>query len=134
MLGEPQNAEAIMRMNNVILQETRSPDSSKANLNKPLILKPRMTYFGERPPFTQIYESKNMYQTIKSLNLGNLSSLAKIPEFYIRFLIGFVIQVSKTLSHMHKYDLAHGKFDLSRVLVKKMKISEKAMNKYESKR
>lgn len=59
-----------------------------------------------------------MYSMIKNLNLGNLSGLPCIPEFYLRCLLGFIIQISKTLAHMHKHDLIHGKFDLTRVLVK----------------
>ena len=56
------------------------------------------------------------------MNLGNLSGLPKIPEFYMRCLLGFIIQISRAFSHCHKHNLVHGNFNLSKVLVQRIKM------------
>ncbi|MGB1604122.1 MAG: hypothetical protein ACPIOQ_65930, partial [Promethearchaeia archaeon] len=53
--------------------------------------------------------SKNIYDTIKSFNLGNLSELPTIPKYYQKFLFSYIIHISSAFSHVHKYDLIHGK-------------------------
>lgn len=60
--------------------------------------------------------SKNMYDLIKSMNLGNLSSLDKIPDYYVKMLLGYVIQISKAFAHTHSNGLVHGNFNLSKVI------------------
>lgn len=76
-----------------------------------------MTYYGPRKHPDSIQVSRNMYEMIKWMDLGNLSGLQKIPDFYIRFLIGYMVQVADALSYAHKQELIHGKFDLSKVII-----------------
>lgn len=63
--------------------------------------KDRETFYGVRLGLGRLCMAKNMYDMIKWQNLGNLSSLPKIPEFYMRMLLGYIIQISRTLSHAH---------------------------------
>ena len=76
-----------------------------------------MTYFGYRKPITEVKPAKNMYDSIKYMNLGSLAGLPAIPNFYMRFLLGYIIQISKSMAHAHRHGLCHGKFDLSKIMV-----------------
>ena len=78
-----------------------------------------MTYFGTRKKLKDVKISSNVYDTIKSFNLGNLSELPTIPKYYQTFLLSFIIHISSAFSHVHKYDLIHGKFDLSKVVAQR---------------
>lgn len=53
------------------------------------------------------------------MNLGNLSGLPKIPEFYVRCLFNYIIQISEAMAHAHSNDLTHGNFGLSKILVQR---------------
>ena len=53
---------------------------------------------------------------IESMDLGNLSALEKIPEFYIKTVLKYLITISKAFSFCHKFDLVHGNFGLTKVL------------------
>ena len=83
------------------------------------------TFFGVRKAPNQIKRAKNMYDMIKCLNLGNLSGPTKIPEFYVRCLLDYIIQISKAMSHAHKHDLVHGSFSLSKILAQSRKTDNK---------
>ena len=72
--------------------------------------------------------SQNFYGIIKSFNLGNLSALNRIPEFYIKHLIQYIVNISAGLAQAHKHDLIHGDFNLSKVIAQKIKIEEKVVN------
>ena len=65
-----------------------------------------------------------MYEMIAKLNLSNLSNYPKIPEFYMRALLGYMIQISRTLAHAHKHGLVHGALNLSKVLVQKVQLDQ----------
>lgn len=78
------------------------------------------TFYGKREPPESIKVSLNMYNKIKHLNLGNLSSLPAIPEHYQRILIGYIIQTSRSLAYAHRHNLVHGNFNLSKVLCQKV--------------
>lgn len=86
-------------------------------------------FYGERLSPEHIQNCKNVYQVIKQFQLGNLSQFSKIPQFYVRFLLGFIIQISRALSHAHKNDLVHSNLDLSKVLAQKISLSEKKQSK-----
>ena len=77
----------------------------------------KMTYFGQRIHPHDLMASKNMYDIIKWMNMGNLSQLSKIPDYYMKCFLSYIIQVSRAMSYAHKNNLIHGQFDLSRVLV-----------------
>lgn len=89
----------------------------------------RWTYCGERIDSSELKVSPDAYKMIKRFNLGNLSGLSKIPEFYMRFLLGYIIQVSRALAHAHEHDLIHGKLDLSKVIAQQKKIRAKKFEK-----
>ena len=72
--------------------------------------------------------SQNFYDIIKSFNLGNLSALNRIPEFYIKHLIQYIVNISASLAQAHNHDLIHGDFNLSKVIAQKIKIEEKVVN------
>jgi hypothetical protein len=78
------------------------------------------TFYGKREPPESIKVSLNMYNKIKHLDLGNLSSLPAIPEHYQRILIGYIIQISRSLAYAHQHNLVHGNFNLSKVLCQKV--------------
>ena len=61
---------------------------------------------------------------IKWMDLGNLSGHAKIPEYYIRCFLGYVVQVSQAMSYAHKHNLIHGQFDLSKVIIQQQTVDE----------
>jgi len=65
-----------------------------------------------------------MYDMIRRLNLGNLSGLPRIPEYYIRCLLGYIIQISRAMAHAHENGLVHGKFNLSKILVQQKTLKE----------
>ena len=81
------------------------------------------TYFGIRKPIEMVNVSLNMYAFIKHLNLIHFSQMRQIPELYVKALFLYIIQVSKALGHAHKHGLVHGKFDLSKVIIQRMKFS-----------
>ena len=62
-----------------------------------------------------------MYSFIKHINLPHFSQMKAIPELYIKALFLYIIQVSKAMAHAHKHGLVHGKFDLSKVIIQRMK-------------
>jgi len=74
--------------------------------------------------FKDLKVSKNYYTVIKSLNLGNLSALNRIPEFYIKHLIQFMIDISGSMAHAHAHDLIHGEINLSKIIAQKIKLNE----------
>lgn len=86
-----------------------------------------MSYLGYRKPLTEIKSARNVYETIHYMNLGQMSGLKTIPEFYVRFLLGYVIQVSRAMAHAHSNKLVHGHFDLSRVLVQTYNLNQYEM-------
>lgn len=59
------------------------------------------------------------------MNLGHLSGLDKIPSFYMRFLLGYMIQMSRTLAHAHRHGLVHGRYNLTKVLVQHQVLDER---------
>ena len=63
--------------------------------------------------------SKNMYDQIRSMKLGNLASLETIPDVYIKLLFKYAIGISEAFAHAHSHDVVHGAFDLSKVLLQK---------------
>jgi len=77
----------------------------------------KMTYFGSRANPEERNISKNMYEIIKGMNMGNMASYSKIPEYYMKMFLGYLMQVSKAMSHAHKNNLVHGKYDLSKIIV-----------------
>ena len=44
-------------------------------------------FYGKRILIKDVKVSKNYYTVIKSYDLGNLSALSRIPEFYVKNLI-----------------------------------------------
>ena len=62
---------------------------------------------------------------IRWMNLGNLSGLPRIPEFYLRCLFNFIIQISEAMAHAHSHDLIHGNFGLSKILVQRTILKNK---------
>ena len=71
--------------------------------------------FGEEYAKPNI--SKNVYEQIMRMNLGNLSTLPEVPDSYACFLVRYIIYISRAFSHAHKNDLVHGKFNPSKVKV-----------------
>ena len=63
----------------------------------------------------------NMYSTIKSFALGNLSVVQVMPDFYCKMLLNFIIQISRALAFAHQHGVVHGNLDLSKVLVQRMR-------------
>ena len=51
---------------------------------------PSVHYYGERKDPSKINPSKNVYDYIKRMNLGNLSGLPKIPLYYLQFLLDYI--------------------------------------------
>ena len=51
------------------------------------------------------------------MDLGNLSGLPKIPQYYLQFLLSYISQISVSLAHAHNHDLVHTNFNLSKVLI-----------------
>jgi len=45
--------------------------------------------------------SKNVYELIFSMNLGNLSAMKEIPQFYIGLFLQYIMQVSLAFIHAH---------------------------------
>ena len=68
-----------------------------------------------------------MYQFISSMQLGNLSSLKMIPEYYVNCILRFIIHVTRALSHAHENNIVHGNFNLSRVVAQKMDVKKNLM-------
>lgn len=64
--------------------------------------------------------SKNMYELISSMNLGNLSALKEVPQFYYGCLLQYIMKMSLAFIHAHSNDLIHGNFNLSKVISQKM--------------
>jgi len=60
--------------------------------------------------------SKNMYELVYSLKLGNLSAMKDLPRSYILLILQYIMQVSLGFIHAHSQDLIHGNFNLSRVI------------------
>ena len=73
----------------------------------------------QKKPKRKVNISQNMFQSIKWFNLGNLSANSKIPNFLIKFMLKYVIQISRALAHTHKHGLIHGNLCLSKVMVQK---------------
>ena len=76
-----------------------------------------MTYFGSRTHTDDIKKSMNVSQLIKEMNLGNLSGHSKIPEIYIRSLLGYLVQISQAMRYAHQNGLVHGNYNLSKIVV-----------------
>ena len=51
------------------------------------------------------------------MNLGNISNFPNIPIFYVKILLDYIIHLSRAFSFLHQYDVVHGAFNLSRVIV-----------------
>ena len=68
--------------------------------------------------------SKNMYDFIKEMQLGNLSSLKQIPEFYVNCVLKFIIHVTRAFAHAHENNIIHGNFNLSRVIAQKIECED----------
>ena len=88
-----------------------------------------MSYLGYRKGFDDVKTAKNVYESIRFMNLGQMSGLSTIPDFYVRFLLGYIIQISRAMAHAHRNRLIHGHFDLSRVLVQVYKLNRYEMAK-----
>lgn len=73
--------------------------------------------------------SSNMYQVIEMMNLGNLSAMKQIPDFYVSFILRYIIQIARAFAHAHKNNLVHGVFNLSKVVVQKPHGLEKKAEK-----
>ena len=71
-----------------------------------------------------------MYDLIKSMDLGNLSALDKIPDYYVQMLLGYIIQISRAFAHTHSHGLVHGNFNLSKVIAQKFKTNSELVKKY----
>lgn len=82
--------------------------------------KVKQTYYTQRKDVKYVKETKNVYDMIKQLELGNLSSYRVVPTFYIKCLVSYILQISRAFSHCHKHDLVHGNFNLLKVLVQKL--------------
>lgn len=54
------------------------------------------------------------------MQLGNLSSLKQIPEYYVNCLLRFIIHVTRAFAHAHENNIVHGNFNLSRVIAQKL--------------
>ena len=63
--------------------------------------------------------SLNTYQTIEKMGLGNLSSRPEIPKAYIKFLLRYIINISRAFYHSHLHNLVHGNFDLSKTVLQR---------------
>jgi hypothetical protein len=51
------------------------------------------------------------------MNLGNISNFENIPIFYIKILLEYIIHISRAFSYLHHYNVVHGAFNLSRVVI-----------------
>ena len=51
---------------------------------------PTVHFYGARKDPTKINPSKNVYDYIKRINMGNLSGLPKIPLYYLQFLLDYI--------------------------------------------
>jgi hypothetical protein len=111
------------------LNETLDKNRHKACSHAPGVhdhdKKGKMSYLGYRQPMHEIRPAKSVYETIRYMNLGQMSALNTIPDYYVRFLLGYVIQVSRAMAHAHRNGLVHGHFDLSRVLVQSYRLNSK---------
>lgn len=85
-------------------------------------------YFGTRKDSSKIFPSKNVYDYIKRMNLGNLSGLPKIPQYYLQFLLDYISQVSVSLAHAHKHDLVHTNLCLTKILIQNSDSFKKHIN------
>ena len=75
-----------------IIKNTTIQEIGKENTkSKNMTPRDNMTFYGQRKAQVDIKPSKNMYQLIRWMNLGNLSGLPRIPEFYVRCLFNFII-------------------------------------------
>jgi hypothetical protein len=72
-----------------------------------------------------------MYDFIKSMNLGNLSSLKSIPEYFVNCLLKFIIHVTRAFAHAHENNIVHGNFNLARVVAQKIE-DRNILNQYSS--
>ena len=81
-------------------------------------------FYGKRMLIKDLKVSKNYYTMIKHFNLGNLSALNRIPEFYAKHLIQLIIDISGAMAHAHKHDLTHCDFNLSKIIAQKIKIED----------
>ena len=63
------------------------------------------------------------------MNLGNLSAMKQIPDFYVSFILRYIIQIARAFAHAHKNNLVHGVFNLSKVVVQKPHGLEKKAEK-----
>ena len=105
-----ENKEIISRIQQMSApRQAESPRSKKEKIKKP--------YYTQRKDVKYVKETKNVYDMIKKLGLGNLSSYKVVPSFYIKCLVGYIIQISRSFAHCHKHDLVHGNFNLQKVLV-----------------
>jgi hypothetical protein len=68
--------------------------------------------------------SANMYDFILKMNLGNLSSLKFIPEFYVNCIMKYIIHVTRAFAHAHQNNVTHGKFNLSKVVAQVRNLEE----------
>ena len=64
----------------------------------------------------QVKPAQNVYEIVQQFKLGSLIQAMSIPDYYVRFIIRFVIHISGALMHAHKHGLIHGHMNLSRVL------------------
>mgnify|MGYP002630312847 CR=1 FL=1 len=58
------------------------------------------------------------------MNLGNLSSLNKIPDYLVKFLLNYIINISSAFAHAHSNNLVHGNFNPTKVVGQKVSGSE----------
>ena len=49
----------------------------------------------------KIKVSANLYDFIYQMNLGNLSTLKQIPEFYVNCIFKYIIHVTRAFMHAH---------------------------------
>ena len=78
------------------------------------------TFFGIRRPPEKVLTSRNCYQYIKDQDLSKLSAMTSVPDFYFKSLLLYIIHISRSMAHAHKHDVAHGNYDLSKVIVHKL--------------
>lgn len=63
-----------------------------------------------------------MYDQIRQMNLGNISNFENIPIFYVKILLEYIIHISRAFAYLHLYNVIHGAFNLSRVVIQKKEI------------
>ena len=61
--------------------------------------------------------------------MGHISVMKQIPDFYVSFVLRYIIQIARAFAHAHKNNLVHGNFNLTKVVVQKPPALEKKVEK-----